>query len=54
MAAPSRNNDVPDMSKVVKFSDSTQDLFVWIINYRRQKMFDEQKLNALLFSIDAL
>ena len=54
MAAPGRNEDVLDMSKVVNFSDTTQDLFVWIINYRRQKMFDEQKLNALLLSVDGL
>lgn len=54
MAAPGRNNDVLDMSKVVKFSDSAQDLFVWIINYKRQKMFDEQKLNDLLLAVDSL
>lgn len=54
MAAPSRNADVLDMSKVVKFSDSAQDLFVWIINYKRQKRFDEQKLNALLIAVDAI
>lgn len=54
MAAPDRSDEVLDMSKVNGFSESTKDLFVWIINYRRQKMFDEQELGRLLSNIDTL
>lgn len=52
MAAPDQNKEILDMSMLSGFSDSTQDLFVWIINYRRQKMFDERKLELLLSQID--
>lgn len=54
MAEPGRNSDVLDMSMVNGFSESAKDLFVWIINYKRQKTFNEHKLESLLSQIDAL
>lgn len=54
MAAPDREVASPDLSKLRSFSNSAQDLFVWIFNYRRQHAFDQQKLNVLLGQVDAI
>lgn len=54
MAAPDREVASPDLSKLRNFSTSTQDLFLWIFNYRRQHTFDQQKLSVLLEQVDAI
>jgi hypothetical protein len=54
MAAPDQTAESPDLSKLRSFSNSAQDLFVWIFNYRRQHAFDQQKLNVLLGQVQAI
>lgn len=53
MAAPEREIPSLNWHQLHKFSNVTQDLFVWIINYRRQKSFDKRKLDNLLTQVDA-
>lgn len=54
MAAPDRDVAAPDLCKLRNLSTGTQDIFMWICNYRRQRSFDPQKLNTLLFQIDSI
>lgn len=54
MAAPERETPPPDLSKLHAYSNATQDAFIWIVNYRRQKTFDRRRLDTLLANVDAI
>ncbi len=54
IAAPERNTTPPDLSKLRGYSNEAKELFIWIINYRSQKSFEQQKLTVLLNQVDSI